>query len=270
MRYLLLNASPHAGNTWKAVGLVVKQIRALFPNADFEAVHLARLDLPFCAGCSECFRLGPSTCPHAENLDVLLKKIERCDGLIFAFTTFNMQPNALAKNFIDHLCYLLHRPRFFRQKALVVTTTGGVGGRKAASYAAGFLRAIGMNRCYELPIPSHSWNDFRPDERTRRKIKKAATRFHQDVASAKLHAPSFLMMIPYNLFRGMSRHYAPGTAYPTEDGTHWTQPERSILAYDAAVPLRNPVKRAWGHLFAALGEVAGKHVTVTYRKGEEG
>ncbi len=35
---------------------------------------------------------------------------------------------ALLKNMFDHICFMMHRPCFFKSKALILTTTGGVSG----------------------------------------------------------------------------------------------------------------------------------------------
>ncbi len=266
MRYLLLNACPRRGNTWKAVTLLKEALSALEPDAQFEEMQLSTLELPLCTGCSLCFRKGADFCPHRGVMDEIIAAIDRCDGLILSVTTCNMQPNALAKNLIDHLCYLLHRPRFFTKKALVVSTTGGVGAGKATKYAAGALEGMGFNRAYRLPIRALSWNDLQPGDSLRKKCARAAARFHTDVATGKLRAPKALLLIPYNLFRGMSRASAPGTPYATEDGIHWLAPERKTSVYDAAVPVRNPLKWLLGHMFFGIGLLGGKVMMVTYKK----
>ncbi len=268
MRYLLLNGTPHTGNTWRVVGLLREQILRLFPNADFEEIHLKDINLPYCTGCSNCFREGPDACPHRVTMDPLIQKIESCDGLIFAVTTFNRMPNAMAKNFIDHLCYMLHRPYFFRAKALVVSTTGGVGARKAVGYVAGTFRGMGFNSCYGLPLSSHSWNNIKIDEKLKEKCRKTAVRFHSDVSSGILRIPSFMTMIPYNMFRGMGRAYVRGTPFAMEDGVFWSSPERMNQVYDQAVTIRNPLKRGWGQLFFGIGLLAGKMIPITYKKND--
>lgn len=93
---------------------------------------------------------------------------------------------------------------------------------------------------------------------------RLAAKFHADVASKKLRAPTYGVLIPYNLFRGMSLSCAPGTPYATEDGVHWTDACRARRAYDPSVPLSLP-KRAFGWLFDRLGRLAGRPVTVTCR-----
>lgn len=266
MEYLLINGSPHLGNTWKIAELVASEIAAQHPDAHFHTLHLARLGLGLCEGCSACFRKGGAACPHRDVMDDVLAMMAQADGLIFVATTFNRMPNALAKNLLDHLCYLLHRPRFFTNKALVISSTGGVGAGKTVKYVAGTLEGLGYNRCYRLPVMAFSWNDLRPGDNLKKKCRKAALRFSADVNSGKLHAPKWTQLMVYNLFRGMSRGYAPGTSYETEDGSHWTQKVRAHSPYDPAIPLRNPFKWLFAQTFFAIGLLGSKLTTVTYRK----
>jgi len=93
---------------------------------------------------------------------------------------------------------------------------------------------------------------------------RLAAKFHADAAPKKLRAPTYGVLIPYNLFRGVSLSYAPGTPYITEDGVHWTDACRTRRACDPSVPLP-PLKRAFGRLFYRLGRLAGRPVTVTYQ-----
>lgn len=263
--YLLLNASPHKGNSYRLASSVMEELRRLSPGSGFEELQLSDYPLPFCTGCSACFRKGHDNCPHRAEMEEILKRLEACDGLVFVLSCFNMQPNAMAKNLIDHLCYLLHRPHFFTKKALVVTTSGAVGGSKAAKYVAGSLLGMGFNRCYRLAVPAVSWNAYEPKEPTLRKCRKLAETFHRDVASGMLHAPGLGVLIPYNLFRGMGPRYAKGSAFEAEDGVYWTEPERMNRGYATGVPLPFH-KRAFAWMFYHMGRLGGKYMTITYQK----
>lgn len=265
MRYLIFNGSPHKGNTWQLVKLIQKELLKISPKSTFEEIHLSDLKLSFCTGCSLCFRKGQEYCPHHNIIHEIIDKIDKCDGMIFAMTTFNMQPNALTKNLIDHLCYMLHRPHFFKNKAIVVTTTGGVGAKSAINYVTGWLKGIGFNYCYKLAVKSYSWNDYNINEKTKIKCKKLVKRFHKDVSSRKMHHPSFDVLIPYNLFRGMSIGYARGAEYETEDGIYWGDSSRSNNTYDPSINVPF-YKKVFGSLFYVIGKSASRFITITYKK----
>ncbi|MDR3263405.1 MAG: NAD(P)H-dependent oxidoreductase [Clostridiales bacterium] len=265
MNYLLINGSPHKGNTWILAERIKSQILALSPQAVFDEIHLTDINLPFCTGCSLCFRKGHEYCPHHKTVRDIIDKIDLSDGVIFTTSTFNMQPAALTKNLIDHLCFMLHRPYFFTKKAVVITTTGGIGANKSAKYLAGMLRGIGFNRCGELPVTSHSWNAYKVADKTAIKCAKAAKAFDNDVSSKKMHPPTASLLIFYNLMRGMGMGCVKGTEYATKDGEHWTDPVRINRFYDAAIPVPF-YKKPLGALFFLMGKLSAKFITVTYRK----
>ena len=83
IQYLVINGSPHKGNTWKLVEYAVSYVRGLDKNAEFKEVQLMDLDLPFCTGCSNCFRKGGEFCPHYEKVGIIYNALEWADGLIY-------------------------------------------------------------------------------------------------------------------------------------------------------------------------------------------
>jgi multimeric flavodoxin WrbA len=260
-----MNGSPHKGNTWKVVKMVMEQLEKIDDKCEFQEVHLSELNLPFCTGCSNCFRLGFEKCPHSNTMEPIINEMEEADGIIVASTTFFMRETGLLKNFMDHITYLMHRPQFFTKKALVITTVGGVGGGAAAKSITSFLKGIGFNKCYRISIRSISWNSYEPNKSQEEKIKKCATKFGDDVLSRKIHFQSTGLLIPYNIFRGMSIYYVTGTEYETEDGIYWSEEVRRKRVYDSSVPLM-PHQIVVGTLFYMIGKSAGKNMIVTYKK----
>ncbi len=263
--YLIINGSPRKGNTWKLVEAVKENIQKKEPSSEFEEIHLAEEKLPFCTGCSNCFRLGHEKCPHSSIILRIIKAMEEADGVIIASTTYFRKETSLLKNFFDHLCFMTHRPHFFKSKALVITTTGGVGGRAAAKSITSFLKAIGFNRCYQFSTASFSWNAYQLNAKTNVKLCKVTDQFRNDVRSGRLYSPSYLLLIPYNLFRGMSLAYQKGMEYETQDGVYWTEDSRRKGVYDSSVKVPF-YKKPFGELFYLIGKYAGRKMMVTYRK----
>ncbi len=112
MKLLLVNGSPHKGNTWKLTQRV-KEMLAVYDSAiEFQEVHLIELNLPFCTGCSNCFRNGHRFCPHHEIVQPVMDMIERSDGVVFSVSCFQGHLTGVMKNFTDHMAFMLHRPRY--------------------------------------------------------------------------------------------------------------------------------------------------------------
>ena len=54
----------------------------------FDEIHLLRENLPFCTGCSNCFRIGHEKCPHYSIVGKIIEEIEHADGIIVVSTTY--------------------------------------------------------------------------------------------------------------------------------------------------------------------------------------
>lgn len=263
MKILIINGSPHKGNTWRLTEKVKEQIATLDNTVKYEEIHLSKLNLPFCTGCSVCFRKGHAFCPHNKYIQPIMDKIEGCDGVIFSVSCFQGAVLALTKNFTDHLAFLLHRPRYFNKKALIISTTGGVSANTVTQSLANTLAGWGFNKCYQLPIVALSWNDYKPTEKHKKKSYKISKAFYMNLKSKKLHSPKIGVLIPFNLFQAMCEEYAPGTEYSTQDGVFWKK--YVGMRYAPGIPL--PIyKRAIGRIIYQIGKYILPKMIVTYKK----
>ncbi|WP_196000457.1 NAD(P)H-dependent oxidoreductase [Clostridium sp. 1001271B_151109_B4] len=61
-----------------------------------------------------------SFCPHKDIIQRIVSKIEEADAIIITSPVYSMQITGLLKNFIDHMSYNFHRPRFFYKKVLTM------------------------------------------------------------------------------------------------------------------------------------------------------
>ena len=263
MKLLLVNGSPHKGNTWKLTQRV-KEMLAVYDSAiEFQEVHLIELNLPFCTGCSNCFRNGHRFCPHHEIVQPVMDMIERSDGVVFSVSCFQGHLTGVMKNFTDHMAFMLHRPRYFHKKALIVCTTGGISASSTTKALAATLPGWGFNKCYQLPVTALSWNAYEPAGKDLRKAEKAVRRFYLDVKSGRMHPPSIGVLIPFNLFQALCVGNAGEKEYPTEDNHFW--PRYLGMQYAPGIPI--PIyKRFLGILIYMIGKPLSKTTVITYRK----
>ena len=63
-------------------------VEALDQTVEFREVHLSDINLPFCTGCSNCFRRGHRTCPHNPIVQPIMDCIEDSDAVIFSVPCF--------------------------------------------------------------------------------------------------------------------------------------------------------------------------------------
>ena len=265
MKYLIINGSAHKGNTWNLAMVVKNSFKEYDNNAIFKEIHLLKEEIPFCNGCSLCFRKGKEFCPHYKKMQPLVDAIDEADGILVVSTTYGMKETALLKNFMDHLEYMMHRPYFFKKKALVITTAGGVGARSAAKSIAAELYGFGFNKCYLLSVASFSWNAYVPGKTMIMKCDKISKKFTKDVMSGNPITVRYALMIPFNLFRGMSLAYVKGTEYEMEDGNYYTGADVKNHFYGKGVPI--PIGgKLLGSVFYWIGKTASKFSIITYKK----
>lgn len=79
MRILVINSSPRRGNTWRLTEKVMEQIKGLDNTVKFEEIHLSECKIPYCTGCSVCFRKGHIFCPHNQYIQPIMDKIAESD-----------------------------------------------------------------------------------------------------------------------------------------------------------------------------------------------
>jgi multimeric flavodoxin WrbA len=263
LKILIINGSPHKGNTWVLVEIIKKHMSKL-SNSEiaFDEVHLMEVGLSLCTGCSSCLIKGNKNCPHHLEVQKLIDKIEENDATIIASPCYANHVSALMKNFIDHLSYNIHRPRFFSKKMLVVSTAGGKGSKNCTKYLRETFMCWGFNRGYELPVISNSYGGYEPPQNVVVKCERMAEKFYMDVAGGKLYSPTLVNLLVYNLFRGMSHAGTIGEFY---DNEYWKNTGLVYVAYATETPL--PLyKRFLGNIIYFFAKQMGGNTKITYRK----
>ena len=141
MKILAICGSPRKGETFK----VLNSIKEEYPDIDYEILMLKDMNLKDCFGCYACINRGPEKCPLKDDRDVILKKMEDADGVVFATPTNTRHITALMKKFMDKLGYIAHRPYFFDKYAMFVSTCKGFGADLANEYMSSNIGQYGFN-----------------------------------------------------------------------------------------------------------------------------
>ena len=241
MRCLVVYGSPRKGNSWRVVQLIKDELLRL-GSIEFDEVMLSDMDIPLCRGCHMCFIRGEEKCPHSQVVQEIAGKVEKADCLIVSSPVYVLSLSGLLKNWLDHMGFNWHRPRYFTKKALVVTTTAGAGAYGTARYVRDNLKHWGFNKVYSLPIACRSL-DYEPAENARTRIRKISQAFYNDVASGKLHPPTPKRVFFFNVWRANGAVGEPDSA----DSRYWRESglESRLFAPDLAV---SPINRVMGSL----------------------
>lgn len=206
MKVLAIIGSPRKkGNTYKTVACVEEELLRVNSTIDFEYLFLADCHLEMCKGCFSCFAKGADKCPLKDDREIIIEKMTAADGIILAAPTFALGVPALMKNFIDRLAYTLHRPRFFDQAFLAVSTVGGAVGMKQALGQLALLSA-GARKSLKLGVPMPPVSMPMLQNRAAKKLEKTAKAFYASMISSGRHKPGFIDFSYFGAFKSLSRY----------------------------------------------------------------
>lgn len=145
MNILAIMGSPHKGNTLEKVQRIEDKLKQ-FGDVEFEYIHLKDMDIQPCKGCFVCFIRGEDNCPLKDDREMISRKIEEADGVIFATPVYSMHVSYLLKGFIDRSAYNFHRPRYFGKYAITLAVSGGLGLDETLKY----LRMVAVSWGFEF------------------------------------------------------------------------------------------------------------------------
>jgi multimeric flavodoxin WrbA len=114
----ILGCSKH-GNTTEVVKYFERKLKE---NIECEIEYLYLLDykIDFCTGCHNCIFVGEENCAHYLEVKKIEDKIFNADGLVLASPGYMFSVTGIMKNFLDHVAYNCHRPKYFYKKAYLI------------------------------------------------------------------------------------------------------------------------------------------------------
>jgi multimeric flavodoxin WrbA len=256
MKILAIIGSPRKGNTYRAVQRIEEHMKAL-AEVEFEYLWLKDAGLANCKGCTVCFLKGEQRCPLKDGRQEIEQKMLAADGVIFASPNYASNVSGLMKTFIDRMAYAGHRPRFYGQYALYVTTSAGPGGMKSCMAAMqGPLASFGFRTAGRLGLMAPPFKvPQKYADRNEKAISVAAQKFYVAVCNKGPAAPSLTEVIGFRSIQAMCNRFSEMYAgtYPA-DFAYWTEKgwtDRSKYYYTEAKI--SPVTKAIARL--AVGAI---------------
>jgi len=248
LKVLVIMGSPRRANTYHAAERIREILQESAP-VDWEYVMLRDADLEQCRGCYTCFERGEEHCPIKDDAALLEEKMHDADGVVFATPVYGLQVSGLMKVFIDHHSYIFHRPRFFRQKALLLTSAGVMGNKEVLEYLDTVARIWGFEVVARAGIVSHANMGSLPAYRVREneeKVQAAATAFLAALQRGTRSKPGLFDVMAFHMMRATFDEL--GERSPA-DHAYWTGQGwlRKGRRYFVDVPV-NPVYHALGTL----------------------
>lgn len=202
MKILAIISSPRKQNTYNAIKNI-ESIHKKTYDCEYEYVFLNKVDLKLCIGCHLCLTKGEEFCPLKDDRDIIIDKIESADGVILASPNHTMNVNWRMKNFIDRFSYLMHRPRFFNQRFMILITSGSYRGIKEAMKAL-VLMGSGGKVISKIGVTNSPGMNNKKRKKQSNKLKKEAIKFIDIMNKPYVYKPSLGDLIWFSVFKALS------------------------------------------------------------------
>lgn len=208
MKILAILGSPKGkGSGYKLVKAIEEELRQL-GEVSFDYLMLKEQHLEPCKGCFLCVTRGEDRCPLKDDREAIEARIEGADGVILVSPSYVSNVTWLMKNFIDRLCYTNHRPRFFRQKLMLVSNAGS--GMQETVKALRLALGAGPEIAAELTYLSPPWPlAERVQQKQARLIREKSRAFHHAIRRDRTRGglpkrPSFGDYLRFRFFKKIS------------------------------------------------------------------
>lgn len=200
MKILAVMGSPRKGESFKFMKLVEEKFKQK-GDVDFEYLFLKDCKLGNCIGCHLCIMKGPEKCPLHDDRDMIEERMANADGVIFVSPVYSQHVTALMKNFIDHLSYLYHRPKYFGKRAMAISA-GGASFKSTLGYMKSNSKAWGFHFVNSLGVPHFDSLTPSYKEKFMKKIDKEIDVFYNSLKKDPYPVPSLGDLIWFDIWKG--------------------------------------------------------------------
>jgi multimeric flavodoxin WrbA len=259
-KVLALVGSGHRGGaTYTAARKLLDNLES-YGDVQGEIVTLSDYDIRTCRGCKVCFNDGEERCPLKDDRDVLIRKMDDADGVVFASPNYSFQVSGLMKVFLDRIGFAFHRPRFHGKSATAIVVQGIAFGGRIRKYLEFVAGGLGFKVVKGSVIKTLEPMTEKAVQQMDRALAEQARRFHDQLLRPAYPAPSLLALVIFRMSRTGIRLNVPET---TRDWAYYN--DVGWFESDFYYPTHlNPFKQAVG----ALADWAGAH-TSTFKVAEE-
>ena len=201
MKILAIISSPRKKHTYNAIK-TIESIHKQQYDCEYEYLFLNKVDLQNCRGCHLCLTKGEEFCPLKDDHDMIIEKIESADGVILASPNHTMNVNWRMKNYIDRFSYLMHRPRYFNQRFMILITSGSYRGIKQATNALALI-ASGGKVISKIGVMNSPDMNEKKREKQSKKLQKEAIKFVNKMKKPFIYNPPFGHLVWFSAFKAL-------------------------------------------------------------------
>lgn len=252
-KVLALVGSGHRGGaTYTAARTFLDNLEA-FGDVEGELIAMSEYDIGICRGCKTCFARGEERCPLKDDRDVVLRKMDEADAVVFASPNYSWQVSGLMKVFLDRIGFAFHRPRFHGKTATSIVVQGIAFGGRIRKYLEFVAGGLGFKVVKGSVIRTLEPMTDKALRQMDESLAEQSRRFHAQLLRPAYPTPSLFALMMFRMGRTGIHMYA---AKDEADWAYYREHGWFESAYYYPTRL-GPIKRALGGLF----DWAGAHTS---------
>jgi len=233
--------------TYNASEKLLKNLQS-FGNIEYELVKLNDYNLGTCKGCKLCLDKGEELCPFTDDRDILIKKMENSDGVIFASPNYSFQVSALMKIFLDRLAFNFHRPRYFGKTFTSIVVQGIAKGEEIVKYFNFIGKGMGFNVVKGCCLKSLEPMTEEGQKKFDMIINRQSKKFYKQLVKNEFPSPSLWWLMVFRMGRTSMKKMLDES---WRDFTYYR--DKGWFESDYFYPVKlNPFKKLTGKLFDKL------------------
>ncbi|MDP1853012.1 MAG: flavodoxin family protein [Candidatus Omnitrophota bacterium] len=141
MRILLISSSPHKEKS--QTFFLAKEVAKGFPSSVIiEIIHLCDYKIEFCRHCESCHR-KIMLCPIEDDAGIILEKMLKAEGIIFASPNYINQITASMKALWERAGHFIHCRRLLGKYVVGVVSSGSGEDRTVLDYIQHYANICG-------------------------------------------------------------------------------------------------------------------------------
>ena len=174
MKTVIIHGQSHKGSTYHIAHALAEKL-----GSEITEFFLPRDFGEFCVGCTNCFCLHESKCPHYNKLSPITKAMDNADVIILASPVYVFHATGAMKAFLDHYGYrwMVHSPeeKMFSKQGVCISTAAGAGMGSANKDMYDSLFFWGVAKIYKYGVGVAATDFGSIPEKKKKAIDKAVS-----------------------------------------------------------------------------------------------
>lgn len=206
MKVTIIHGQSHEGSTCNIARLLAEKI-----NGEVQEFFLPKDFGEFCTGCTACFGVSETRCPHFEHLSPITQAMDRADVIILASPVYVYHATGAMKAFLDHYGWrwMVHRPeeKMFSKQAVCISTAAGAGMKSTNQDMAHSMFYWGVAKTYQFGIAVRETSWERVSSQRKQKVEKKLDLLAKKITKKHGHVkPSVKTKVFFSMMRQMMKH----------------------------------------------------------------